>query len=89
MPLASSDTQATAYLVPVTALAPGEEPEQGYVFVYDATSSSVKRKAVRLRPGVGTDALVPIQEGVQAGDVIAVAGVTFLTDGQRVKLMQP
>jgi hypothetical protein len=32
---------------------------------------------------------VPIQEGVQAGDVIAVAGVTFLTDGQRVKLMQP
>ena len=89
LPLASSDTQATAYLVPITALAPGEEPEQGYVFVYDAASSSVKRKAVRLRPGVGTDALVPIQEGVQAGDVIAVAGVSFLTDGQRVKLMQP
>jgi RND family efflux transporter MFP subunit len=87
--LTGSDKQATAYLVPVTALAPGEEPEQGYVFVYDATSSSVKRKAVRLRPGVGTDALVPIQEGVQAGDVIAVAGVSFLTDGQRVKLMQP
>ena len=89
VPLAGSDTQAMAYLVPVTALAPGEEPEQGYIFVYDAASSSVKRKTVRLRPGVGTDALVHIQEGVQAGDVIAVAGVTFLTDGQRVKLMQP
>ena len=89
VPLAGSEAQATAYLVPVTALAPGEEPEQGYVFVYDKASSTVQRKTVRFRPGVGTDALVPIQEGVQVGDVIAVAGVTFLTDGQRVKLMQP
>jgi RND family efflux transporter MFP subunit len=89
LPLASSDAQETAYLVPITALAPADEPEQGYVFVYDAASSTVQRKPVRIRPGVGTDALVPIQEGVQAGDVIAVAGVTFLTDGQRVKLMQP
>jgi RND family efflux transporter MFP subunit len=87
--LTGGDQQATAYLVPITALAPGEEPEQGYVFVYDAASSSVKRKPVRIQPGVGTDALVPIQEGVQVGDVIVVAGVTFLTDGQRVKLMQP
>jgi RND family efflux transporter MFP subunit len=89
LPLASSDAQETAYLVPITALAPADGPEQGYVFVYDAASSTVQRKPVRIRPGVGTDALVPIQEGVQAGDVIAVAGVTFLTDGQRVKLMQP
>jgi RND family efflux transporter MFP subunit len=89
VPLTGSNDQETAYLVPVTALAPGDEPEQGYVFVYDKASSTVKRKTVRIRPGVGTDALVPIQEGIQAGDVIAVAGVTFLTDGQRVKLMQP
>lgn len=87
--LTGGDTQTTAYLVPITALAPGDEPEQGYVFVYDAASSTVQRKTVRLRPGVGTDALVPIQEGIQAGDVIAVAGVTFLSDGQRVKLMHP
>jgi len=89
VPLAGGDSQTTAYLVPVAALAPGDEPEQGYVFVYDAASSSVHRKAVGLRPGVGTDALVPIQEGIQAGDVIVTAGVTFLTDGQRVKLLQP
>ena len=27
--------------------------------------------------------------GVEAGDVIATAGVNFLTDGQAVRLMEP
>ena len=89
VPLTGSSSQETAFLLPITALAPGDEPEQPYIFVYDAASSTVKRKTVRIRLGSSTDALIPVEEGVQAGDVVAVAGVTFLTDGQRVKLMQP
>ncbi len=37
----------------------------------------------------GMDDMVAVHEGVKAGDVIAVAGVSFLTDGQKVKLMAP
>ena len=34
------------------------------------------------------DNLTHVYEGVTAGDILAVAGVSFLKDGQKVKLMQ-
>ena len=75
----------TSYLVPVGAIAAGDEPGQGYVFVFDAETSTVKRTEIR---GKGVqDNRVNITEGVAPGDVIAVAGVSFLRDGQQVKLM--
>ncbi len=79
--------QDAAYMVPLVAIAPGEEPRQGYVFVYDVKASTVQRTLVRGRGA--TDNMVAIYEGVQPGDIVAVAGVSFLTDGQKVKLMNP
>ena len=80
------DTQGAAYLVPIAAIAPGDAPRQGFVFVYDPDTSTVRRTPVR---GSGaTDNMVAISDGVRPGDVIATAGVSFLTDGQRVKLMR-
>jgi RND family efflux transporter MFP subunit len=77
-----------AFLVPIAALVPGAEANQGYVFVYDQTTSTVQRKSVR---GVGAvvDNRVMIIDGLEDGDIIAVAGVSFLEDGQKVKLMSP
>lgn len=74
-----------SYLVPVSAIAAGDEPGQGFVFVYDPESATVKRTEVRGR-GV-QDNRIFITEGIAPGDVIAVAGVSFLRDGQKVKLM--
>ena len=37
----------------------------------------------------GTVSRVAVTEGVEYGDVIAVAGVHFLVDGQKVTLFQP
>ncbi len=75
----------TSYLVPVSAIAAGDEPGQGYVFVFDAETSTVNRTEIK---GKGVqDNRVNITEGVAPGDVIAVAGVSFLRDGQQVKLM--
>jgi multidrug efflux pump subunit AcrA (membrane-fusion protein) len=31
---------------------------------------------------------VAVKEGVKPGDIIVVAGVSFLEDGQKVKLME-
>lgn len=78
---------AAAYLVPISAIAPGEEPGRGYVFVFDPASSSVRKTPVR-GGGVRDDSVV-ITEGIEAGAVIAIAGVSFLRDGQKVKLLAP
>ena len=69
---------------PGVLAAPG--PGRGYAFVYDARTSTVKKTAVRSR---GTaDKRVIIDEGLEAGDIIAVAGVSFLADGLKVKLLE-
>jgi RND family efflux transporter MFP subunit len=76
---------STSYLVPVSAIAAGAEPGQGYVFIFDEGSSTVKKTAISTE-GV-EDNRVNITEGLAPGDVIAVAGVSFLRDGQQVTLM--
>ena len=45
-------------------------------------------RKVPIRSGEGvSENLVEIVEGVAAGDIVAAAGVNFLRDGQRVKLL--
>ena len=87
--LGGEDT-ATSYLVPISAIAPGSNADaarEGYVFVFDPETSSVKKTRVT---GDGVrDNMAVITEGVSAGDIVAIAGVTFLSDGQEVKLLQP
>ena len=75
----------SAYLVPIAAVAPADEPGQGYVFIYDTTAQTVKKSLIKGK-GV-TDNFVHVYEGVKAGDILAAAGVTFLNDGQSVKLI--
>ena len=74
------------YLVPMQAILPSPESNRGYAFVYDPDTSTVKKTPVRSR---GTsDKEVIVDEGLEAGDIIAVAGVSFLADGMEVKLME-
>lgn len=87
MLLGAEETQ-TSFLLPFSAIAPGEEPGRGYVFVFDPQSSSVRKTAVVGGGGVRDDSVL-ISEGLQAGDIVAVAGVSFLRDGQKVNLMAP
>jgi len=78
--------QQPGYLVPLQALLPSQEANSGYAFVYDSHTSTVKKTAVRSRGLEDKQAVV--FEGLAAGDVIAVAGVSFLADGMKVKLMK-
>lgn len=80
------DNPAKGFLVPLQALLPTHEANQGYVFVYDPGTSIVVKKPVH---GVGMDKKMAIvDEGLEEGDIIAVAGVSFLADGMEVKLME-
>jgi RND family efflux transporter MFP subunit len=80
------ENQQPGYLVPLQALLPAPEANLGYAFVYDPETSTVKKTAVRSRGTENKKAIV--YEGLAAGDIIAVAGVSFLADGMKVKLMK-
>jgi RND family efflux transporter MFP subunit len=80
------ENRKPGYLVPIQALLPSPEPNRGYAFVYDPQTSTVKKTPVRSR-GMA-DKKVIIEEGLAAGDIISVAGVSFLADGMQVKLMK-
>jgi RND family efflux transporter MFP subunit len=81
-----NDIQKPGYLVPLQALLPAPEVNRGYAFVYVSKTSTVKKTLVNFR---GTEhKKVIVDEGLAAGDIIAVAGVSFLADGMQVKLIE-
>lgn len=83
------DSEDESFLVPISAIAPGADltkPQEGFVFVFDPQSSTVRKTAVK--GGGVRDNLAVVQQGIAAGDVVAIAGVSFLTDGQKVKLLE-
>jgi multidrug efflux pump subunit AcrA (membrane-fusion protein) len=78
----------SGFLVPLTVLVPeGGKVLQntGTVFRYDEASSTVKKSTVTVG-GIRDNRLVVV-EGVKPGDVLASAGVSYLSDGQKVKLL--
>jgi hypothetical protein len=82
----SGDEEKTAYLVPISAIAQRGDSKKGFVFVYDTPTSTVKKTQIIGSSVRGNDAV--IIEGIKSGDIVAVAGVSFLEDGQKVKLME-
>jgi RND family efflux transporter MFP subunit len=84
--IVKAENQQPGYIVPFQALLPAPEPDRGFAFVYDPQTSTVKKTAVGSRGTEDKEAI--IYEGLAAGDIIAVAGVSFLADGMKVKLMK-
>jgi RND family efflux transporter MFP subunit len=80
------DSQIAGYLVPVQAILPAKDVRQGYAFVYDPETSTVRKTLIR---SLGSERnMAIVSEGLSAGDIIAVAGVSFLADGMKVKLLE-
>jgi RND family efflux transporter MFP subunit len=78
----------SGYLVPLSVLVPqgGKDLQRvGTVFVYDRASSTVKQREITVG-GVRDNQLV-VTDGLQVGDLVASAGVSYLTAGQKVKLL--
>ena len=81
-----AENQKPGFIVPFQALLPAPEANQGFAFVYDRQTSTVKKTAVRSRGSEGKEII--IYEGLAAGDMIAAAGVSFLADGMKVNLLK-
>lgn len=75
-----------AFLVPLTAIAPGEDTSHSYLFMFDRPTSTVRRTMVASHGIIGD--LVAVSGDIGPGDLVVVAGVSFLSDGQKVKLLE-
>lgn len=82
--LLASEDVASGYLVPLSAIIPDENMKGGALFVFDSTTSQVNKRKVRV---IGASENMLEISGIRAGDVIVTAGVSFLSDGQQVKLL--
>ncbi|MDJ0631471.1 MAG: efflux RND transporter periplasmic adaptor subunit [Rhodobacter sp.] len=84
------------YPIPISALikdglsgSPGDAqtPAQAGVYVFDRASSTVKRQVITV--GGVRENMVVVVDGLAPGDLVASAGVSFLKDGQEVRLLGP
>ncbi|WP_448568024.1 efflux RND transporter periplasmic adaptor subunit [Thalassotalea ganghwensis] len=76
--------QGTTYSIPLSALSAGLE-QKTYVFVFDKASGTVKKQQIKTENILNNQVFV--SEGLSTGDIIAIAGVAFLRDGQQVTLL--
>ena len=73
-------------VVPISAIFSPEEDDNSYVWVFDEQTATVSRREVVT--GALTDHGVPVREGLTPGEWVVTAGVSYLTNGQTVKLLE-
>ncbi|WP_425403893.1 efflux RND transporter periplasmic adaptor subunit [Hwanghaeella sp.] len=69
--------------VPFSAIIPGNA-QDALVYVFDPDTGTVSRRSVQTENIIDNQVL--ISSGLEAGEIIATAGVSFLRDGQKVRL---
>jgi RND family efflux transporter MFP subunit len=85
IPLGASDVPGLeGFLIPIAA-ALAEPDDRFSAFVYDGETGMVAKRSIRT--GGVADNYLAVLEGLEEGDIIATAGVTFLSDGQQVTLL--
>lgn len=82
-----SNATDKALVVPLAAVGPlMQKADKGSVFVFDPDSSTVKKREVQILELKNNS--LAIAGDIKAGDIIATAGVSFLHDGMKVKLLK-
>lgn len=80
--------QAGGFLLPASAIVAGVGTGSGrhFVFVYDPQTSTVQKRPVLVTGGQRE--MARVSEGLGEGDIVAVAGASFLSDGMQVRLLE-
>lgn len=81
---AYSGPAVSAFMAPLSAILAGDTQDH-YVFVYDKAKSAVTKRKILVRDIRNN--LVEITGNLKGGEIIATAGVSFLREGQKVKLL--
>lgn len=87
-------TTGDGYAIPLAALVAEKQigaargpngPRNATIFLFDEASNTVKRHPVKIG-GIRENEVIVV-DGLKIGDRVASAGVSFLLDGQKVKLL--
>ena len=73
-------------VIPVSAIFSPEENNTSYVWVFDEQAAIVSRREVVT--GELSDHGVPVEDGLTPGEWVITAGVSYLAEGQTVKLLE-
>jgi multidrug efflux system membrane fusion protein len=82
----SSSDEETGFLIPFHSFAPGDKETAASIFIFDPKTSTVRKTQVETRASVDNN--IVVTKGVKPGDIVAIAGVSYLRDGQKVRLME-
>ncbi|WP_040371202.1 efflux RND transporter periplasmic adaptor subunit [Butyricimonas synergistica] len=80
-------TEENSYIVPMSALFKNPTTNETSVWVYNPKTETVHGKAVEIGQLFGSDKIM-VQKGLTNDDIIVVAGVNYITEGQKVKLLK-
>jgi len=73
-------------VIPISAIFSPEEDNTSYVWVFDEQAALVSRREVVT--GELSDHGVPVEGGLTPGEWVITAGVSYLAEGQTVKLLE-
>ena len=81
-------TEATgrSFLIPMTAVLP-QSKGKAVVFVFDEKAGVVHQRSINVKNVRNNN--LEITGEIKTGDIIATAGVSFLSDGMKVRLLDP
>lgn len=72
------------FRLPISALG-ADEGQKSYVYVYDADKEILSKRLVQTESIINNEVL--ISSGLNVGEIVAIAGISFLRDGQTVRLL--
>lgn len=85
--LSIDNTSGEGYTVPLSAVFKDLKTNETSVWLYQSDSETVKRQKIGTEQLLGTDNVL-VTSGLKAEDVIVVAGVNYITDGQKVTVIK-
>ncbi len=72
--------------IPISATFTSSEADQTYVWIIDEAKNSVSKRAIVT--GALTDSGIRVTEGLSPGEWIAIAGVNYLSEGQKITILE-
>ncbi|MCG8452267.1 MAG: efflux RND transporter periplasmic adaptor subunit [Spirochaetales bacterium] len=81
-----NENQTGQYLVPTSAVVYDPDSDGAVVWIVEESTMTVTPTDVETGQGQGGDII--ITEGLQSGDIVVVAGASFLIPGQKVQLLK-
>jgi len=83
---APTEAGTAGIIVPISAIFSPEDNDKSFVWVGDGETGVVSRREVSV--GALNDIGIPVLSGLEPGEWVVTAGVSYLNEGQKVKLME-